>query len=776
MNKVIALFVTFMMSLNILPQTVFASDTDNLDLPEAGNKYGYLFTLTDNSDLIDTKKYNNIKPVFEEAKIYFAQDLDDIKALTDEYDIEFVEANAPLEEPEPIEVENSNTEITLFSEDDIGSDETEEPETIEQRVNDPLYPYQWSHEATNIDAYWDNGITGEGITVGVIDSGINREHTAFEGVDIETGINVCAYIRNDEDKMYDTTDESGHGTAMASIICSAINDGIGMAGITDKVTVIPYKIEDDDYPDLTGAALIQALSLVKDDNCDVVNISYGGTASSESIAKSINKAVDELASRGIIVCAATGNSGLGGPIEYPAAAENAIGVAAIEPDGCEYIQLVTRKDTGEILGTDPDKVFEDYGFTVSEWNSLIRITRGYTVSSDTKYKACSYSTGNESVFISAPANYIAIANYSNNEMFEIRGAGGTSSATPVIAAAAIGVKQMRPETTVDEFKEILKATAIDLGEEGYDISTGYGMVDFEGIYNYVQQMPDAVDVDITNNENISVSCEDCVYSADVEKNKQIPTITYTDENGKTLELEEGWHYEITEYKNYENAGTATMTINGIEGHGYIGTLEISYKIKPADISNSGIVIVNIPDQTYTGEAVTPIPVLKSDEIELTYGVDYTVKYSDNTNPGTATVEIMGIGNFNSNSKLVTTFNIVDSNNIYNPTPDKTPEPIEPPGNYDVKAYFEYDENTKTAKLHTKNNTSADIKTAGTVAVYDKNGVLKYTEKRVVVAEGEVITPVQYSNLEGCTIKYYMWDSLTTMKPYESFYCEEFTIE
>ena len=50
----------------------------------------------------------------------------------------------------------------------------------------------------------------------------------------------------------------------------------------------------------------------------------------------------------------------------------------------------------------------------------------------------------------------------------------------------------------------------------------------------------------------------------------------------------------------------------------------------------------IPDQTYTGSAIEP-----SIDIEttLTLGTDYTIEYSDNTNAGTATVTIAGMGNY-----------------------------------------------------------------------------------------------------------------------------------
>lgn len=53
----------------------------------------------------------------------------------------------------------------------------------------------------------------------------------------------------------------------------------------------------------------------------------------------------------------------------------------------------------------------------------------------------------------------------------------------------------------------------------------------------------------------------------------------------------------------------------------------------------------IPDQVYTGSAITPAVTVKSGETVLTAGTDYTVSYSNNINIGTATVTVTGSGNY-----------------------------------------------------------------------------------------------------------------------------------
>lgn len=68
-------------------------------------------------------------------------------------------------------------------------------------------------------------------------------------------------------------------------------------------------------------------------------------------------------------------------------------------------------------------------------------------------------------------------------------------------------------------------------------------------------------------------------------------------------------------------------------------------------SNSSIEIAPIPDQTFTGSAVTPEPVIKFGSLTLKKDTDYTLTYANNINVGTATVTITGKGNY-SNTQTV----------------------------------------------------------------------------------------------------------------------------
>lgn len=110
-------------------------------------------------------------------------------------------------------------------------------------------------------------------------------------------------------------------------------------------------------------------------------------------------------------------------------------------------------------------------------------------------------------------------------------------------------------------------------------------------------------------------------------------------NGTTLK--EGTDYSVS-YKNNTNAGTATVTITG-KGN-YAGTVDKTFQI--AKVSINGASVSGITDKTYTGSAHGQNVSVSVSGKTLRANSDYTVSYSNNVNPGTATVTISGKGNYN----------------------------------------------------------------------------------------------------------------------------------
>ena len=76
------------------------------------------------------------------------------------------------------------------------------------------------------------------------------------------------------------------------------------------------------------------------------------------------------------------------------------------------------------------------------------------------------------------------------------------------------------------------------------------------------------------------------------------------------------------------------------------------------LSVGDCVIAEIPDQTYTGHTVRPVPTVTYDGSELSEGTDFTVSYSGNVEVGTATAYIRGTGAYA--GTVATTFDIVEA--------------------------------------------------------------------------------------------------------------------
>lgn len=105
-------------------------------------------------------------------------------------------------------------------------------------------------------------------------------------------------------------------------------------------------------------------------------------------------------------------------------------------------------------------------------------------------------------------------------------------------------------------------------------------------------------------------------------------------------LRESTDYTVS-YSNNINMGTATAIITGIGS--YSGTRTMTFRITGPNLSSA--TIAAIPDQLYTGYEIRPVVTVTVNNITLRQSADYTLRYSNNRNIGTATVTVTGIGNY-----------------------------------------------------------------------------------------------------------------------------------
>src|SRR5258706_5479579 len=193
---------------------------------------------------------------------------------------------------------------------------------------------------------WKNGVEGDGIRVGIVDTGADR-HPDF-------GDRIGAYRDFTESG---TADEVGHGTHVAGIVAGA---GALYRGVAPKATLVIAKALS--LRGGTEDTVLAALSWLSRTKVDVVNLSLGGPGDPQD---PLSREVDALSTEGILVCVAAGNSGpAAGTISSPGCAAGAITVGAIDKHR-RVADYSSRGPVPGLRGHKPDVVAVGGGTTPS---------------------------------------------------------------------------------------------------------------------------------------------------------------------------------------------------------------------------------------------------------------------------------------------------------------------------------------------------------------------------------------------------------------------------
>ena len=180
---------------------------------------------------------------------------------------------------------------------------------------------KWDLALINAEPAFLMGALGEGVKVGVLDSGVNPV-PALEGR-LLPGRNYVEETATD-----DTADNYGHGTLVAALIAGQTEDGF--LGAAPEAQIVPLKVTDGKM--ISVSAVCRAIyGAVDDYGCGVLNLSLG--IYNDSMA--LREAIDHAAEKGVVVVAAVGNSGTRGKV-YPAEYENTVGVGAVDQSGSVY--------------------------------------------------------------------------------------------------------------------------------------------------------------------------------------------------------------------------------------------------------------------------------------------------------------------------------------------------------------------------------------------------------------------------------------------------------
>ncbi|WP_329568547.1 type VII secretion-associated serine protease mycosin [Kitasatospora sp. NBC_01266] len=177
----------------------------------------------------------------------------------------------------------------------------------------------------NADRLWQ--ITkGSGITVAVIDSGVDATHPDLTGQVLPgTG-----ELGDPTDNGQIDTSADSHGTAIAGIIAGTGKslDGQGMTGLAPEAKILPVRVSAGQQVD--PGNLAQGIIWAVDHGASVINVSIGSPRPDPVLRQAVLYAQRKDA----VIVASAGNSGTDGdPPMYPASFNGVLSVAGTDEDG-----------------------------------------------------------------------------------------------------------------------------------------------------------------------------------------------------------------------------------------------------------------------------------------------------------------------------------------------------------------------------------------------------------------------------------------------------------
>jgi thermitase len=294
--------------------------------------------------------------------------------------------------------------------------------------NDPRFNRQWAHTIMHSPGAWDITTGCTGVTIAIIDTGIDEAHPDLAGK-LVAGWD---YVDGDSNPH----DLNGHGTHVAGIAAAMTNNGVGVAGMDWSARIMPIRVLDNQgngYADDVANGIRWAFN----HGARVLNLSLGGPSGSATLQGAVNDAY----AAGRLVVAAMGNEGSATPM-YPAKYDYVLAVAATGPSDirASYSNYGAHCDVAA-----PGGSMTYYHDTTGIYSTMPT----YPVYMTTQY---SY--------------------YTNYDYVQ-----GTSQATPYVSGLAALVWARQPFLTPDQVQGTIQNTATDLGAPGWDAYYGYGRID-----------------------------------------------------------------------------------------------------------------------------------------------------------------------------------------------------------------------------------------------------------------------------------------------------------
>ncbi|MDM3854510.1 MAG: S8 family peptidase, partial [Aphanizomenon gracile PMC649.10] len=239
----------------------------------------------------------------------------------------------------------------------------------------------WGADLIKAPTAWNNGYTGQGIIVAVLDTGVDYNHQdlknniwsnakeiAGNGIDDDGN----GYVDDVQGWNFDSSnnnilDNNGHGTHVSGTI-AAENNSIGVTGIAYNSKIMPVKVLDANGSG-SYSSITKGIYYAVDNGANVINLSLGGNSSKDTL----KSAIEYASNKGVMVVMAAGNNSDALP-SYPAryAYNSGIAVGAVDKNnnladfsnrsGSQEITYVTAPGV-DVYSTIPNDQYANYNGT-----------------------------------------------------------------------------------------------------------------------------------------------------------------------------------------------------------------------------------------------------------------------------------------------------------------------------------------------------------------------------------------------------------------------------
>ncbi len=301
---------------------------------------------------------------------------------------------------------------------------------------------------------WAGGTTGRGVTIGIIDSGIDQTSPEFSGR-ISAASNDVAGSRGL------TNPDSDHGTNVA-MVAAAARDSTGIVGIAFDATIAMFRADSVGtcatavatdpksgctFSDTNIAAGVNAAVAA---GAKVINLSLGGSPPNFTL----RNAVANAAANGVVVVISAGNDG---DSTDPAVDPNNPDpfAAGLRAAGNGNVIIAGSVDATNTIST-----FSNKAGTEQAWFLAARGERVCCVYENGVLKVVTNPDGSRSAFVFS----------------------GTSFSAPQIAGAAALLRQAFPNLTAPQVVDLLLRTATDGGVAGTDGIYGRGILNITNAF------------------------------------------------------------------------------------------------------------------------------------------------------------------------------------------------------------------------------------------------------------------------------------------------------